>query len=257
MEEVLGVHEGDDAVQGHARFELFVGPECGGHRSWIRHAGGFHHDALELRIGLEEHLQRLHEVPFDAAADATVPQLDPPLDGGSGPDGPFAHDVFFHAQFLSDFVDQYRHVLSSRTGEQVVQEGCLSCTQESRHQGHRHRTLPRGPCLGFDRFVRVLRLVPFVRTPSFRSRSFPSFSSSFGGVQRHGLRGSILVPFFCVHRLDRCMDRHVGKGSPPLEPWVEGGCSLLHPPPSSSPLPVPSRPVLPWEWGNGGNEWRE
>ena len=136
--DVLGVHEGDDAVEPGELLDLLLHEEGLGHGGGVRQAGGLDDDAVELEVpavhALLEPLQDDDEVLAHRTADAPVHHLDDLLLGLEL--GVLLQQGIIDAD-LAELVLDDRQLLAVLLREDVVQKGGLAGAQKPGQDGHR------------------------------------------------------------------------------------------------------------------------
>ena len=136
--DVLGIHQGHDAV----KFKNFLGDVV--HKERLRdrcrvsHAGGLDDHRVQLqtlRDALGKLLEDRYEILPHCAADASVEHFND-----------FVRRLRLHVLLQQRIVDAYfselvfddRYLLAVLRGEDVVQEGCLTTSEEARQDCHGH-----------------------------------------------------------------------------------------------------------------------
>ena len=121
--DVLGIDDGNDAVEAEAGLEVLVGEEGLGDGAGIGEAGGLDEDVIEAVATLEELAEDADEVAADGAAKAPVVHLEDFL-VGIDDQGVVDADL---AEFIFDHGDAFAVV----RGEDAVEEGGLSGAEKA------------------------------------------------------------------------------------------------------------------------------
>jgi hypothetical protein len=119
---LIGINDGDDAVQADAVAEIGLDKRKGNSRG-IGHAAGFQQDVLRLFGAVDDHFHRLYQIVANIAADAAVCQAD---------------GVVFHSddEFRVDVdgakvVDQHGHPQPMISVQDAVEQGGFPCPKEA------------------------------------------------------------------------------------------------------------------------------
>ena len=135
QEDVLGVHERDDAVERGLRLHLVVHEEGLRDRAGVGHAGRLDQDVVELVAPLHQVAEDADQVAAHGAADAAVVHLE---DFFLGVDDQVLIDADLAELVLDD-----GDALAVIRGEDVVEKRCLARPEEAGQHGDGH-TRSRG-----------------------------------------------------------------------------------------------------------------
>ena len=127
--DVLGVDEGDDAVEAEALLDLVVAEEGLRDGARIGEAGGLDQHVVELVPALHELAEDPDEVAPDGAAEAPVVHLEDLLVG--------LDDEFVVDADLAEFVLDHGDALAVVGGQDAVQERRLAGAEKAGEDGHR------------------------------------------------------------------------------------------------------------------------
>ena len=127
--EVFSVDQGDDRIEARLVAQLTTQK---GHGDWqgVGQAGGLHHQIIHWLWTLQDSINRVQQLAIDGAADASVAQLHHVLPGAD-------HQVVVNADF-AEFIHQNGRFDAVLVGEDVVEKGGLSGTEEAGQDRHRN-----------------------------------------------------------------------------------------------------------------------
>mmetsp|Transcript_150097 Transcript_150097/g.418195 ORF Transcript_150097/g.418195 Transcript_150097/m.418195 type:complete len:227 (-) Transcript_150097:319-999(-) len=136
--DVLGVHHGEDAVQGHVFLHKVVREEGLGHRRRVRQASCLDQHSVQELAGLRHVLDHLLEagdqVAAHGAADAAVVHLHDVLLGRQGAG---FEELVVDADLAKLVLDD-SYALPMVLLQDPVQQGCLAAPEEPRNDRDRH-----------------------------------------------------------------------------------------------------------------------
>ncbi|MNX84505.1 hypothetical protein D3C86_1163060 [compost metagenome] len=132
LPDMLGIHQGDDAVQAHLALHLLVDEEGLGDRAGVRHTRRLDDDVVELVLALHEVAEDPDEVTTHGAADAAVIHLEDLFFGAD-------HKLLVDAYF-TELVFDHSDALTVLSGEDMVQKGGFSRPEKAGE--HRDRYEP-------------------------------------------------------------------------------------------------------------------
>ena len=130
LDDVLGVHHGDNAVEVVALSDPLIDKEGLCHRGRVRQAGGFDENTVEILDAVVHVVQSLGQIATNRAADAAVHDLD------DGLFGTLNENVLVNAHFTELVFDHSEFLLVVHAGENVIQQRGFSRTQKSGQYGH-------------------------------------------------------------------------------------------------------------------------
>ena len=128
--DVMRINDGDDRVEQELLLKLIVEEKRLRDRTWIRHAGRFDDDVVELIATLEELPQNAQQVAAHGAADASVVGFEDFFFG--------TNDELVIDTHLTEFVFDDSDTLAVILGENAVEQRGLSRPQKSRQDGDGH-----------------------------------------------------------------------------------------------------------------------
>ena len=128
LAEVLGIHQGDDRVEA-GEIAQITAQEGHRHRQGIGQARGFHHQIVHFFRPLQDPVDGLQQLAVDRAADAAIAQLHHVFAGGH-------HQLVVDAD-LAELIHQHGRFEALLIGEDVVQQGGLTGSEEAGQDRHR------------------------------------------------------------------------------------------------------------------------
>ena len=128
--DVLGVDQGDDAVEAEAALDFLIAEEGLSDRAGIGQAGRFHQHIVELIPALHELAEDSDEIAAHSAAKATIVHLEDLLVG--------LDDQFVVDTDLTELVLDDRNPLPVVGCQDAVQQGGLAGAEKAREDSHRN-----------------------------------------------------------------------------------------------------------------------